>query len=72
MTLSLDHGPGGTREVELAFVQPGRSYARWTGDGVVTLGEGGAGPALVASDTVLALQVQGALFHLAHLCSVQP
>jgi hypothetical protein len=72
MTLALDGRPGASREVELVLVQPRRAYARWLGDGVVALGEGGTDPALVATDTVLALQVQGALFHLAHLCSAQP
>lgn len=72
MTLSLEDDPGARREVELALDQPGRSYARWIDDGVVALGEGGTGPGLVATDTALALQLQGALFHLAHLCSAQP
>jgi hypothetical protein len=72
MALSLEDASGATREAELALAAGGRSYRRWIDDGVVALGENGRDPSLVAPGTVLALQLQGALFHLAHLCAVQP
>lgn len=72
MALSLRDASGGTREAKLDFSAEGRTYRRWIDDGVVALGEGGADPSLVAPGTVPALQVQGALFHLAHLCAAQP
>lgn len=72
MALSLRDARGNSREVTLALVSPGRSYRAWIDDGGVALGEDGADPSLIAPGTVLALQVQGALFHLAHLCAAEP
>jgi hypothetical protein len=72
MALSLRGAAGATREVALPLVARGRSYRAWIDDGVIALGEGGADPSLIAPGTVLALQVQGTLFHLPHLCAAQP
>lgn len=72
MVLTLGPSAGRDREITVSLKGEDRSYGRWIENGVVPIGPIGADPSFVAPDTILGLQLQGALFHLPHLCEVQP
>lgn len=69
--LELAVADGSKRSVAVRWKEP-RSYPLWIEDGVVALGRDGGDPSWIAPGTTLALQLQGALFHLYHSCDLQP
>lgn len=65
--LDLETGDGSRREVEVSWTGE-RSFPQWISNGVVRLGMDDSGPSWIAPGSTVALQLQGAMFHMHHLC----